>query len=576
LEGFLTMRLSISKSKNATSLYVIQSIYENGKRSTKVVEKLGTHAELLQKLDGRDPIEWAKLYIEELNKKEKEQSREVIVKYSPSKVIPKDQQHLFNGGYLFLQWIYHELNLHKVSAKISKKYKFSFDLNAILSRLLYGRILFPSSKLATYKHSSKFIEQTDFELHHMYRALEVISKEMDFIQSSLYSNSLKISKRNTGILYYDCTNYFFEIEQEAGLKQYGPSKEHRPNPIIQMGLFMDGDGVPLAFSLNSSNTNEQITLKPLEQKILSDFKLSKFVVFSDAGLASEKNRRFNNEGERAFITTQSIKKLKKHLKEWSLDSKGWHLIDRDKTYDIAQLDKEIYKDKCFFKERWIKENGLEQKLIVTYSIKYKNYQRQIRNSQIERARKLLDSNPTKISKNNQNDYKRFIKKTSCTSDGEIADNELYALNNEIIVAEEAYDGFYAVCTNLEGSVQEIIRINQRRWEIEECFRIMKSEFKARPVYLSREDRIKAHFTTCFMSLIIYRLLERKLGNKFTCSEIINGLKEMNFYEIKGEGYIPTYKRTDFTDALHGVFGFRTDYEIIKKIQLKKILNACKK
>ena len=569
------MRLSISKSKNATSLYVIQSIYENGKRSTKVVERLGTHAELLQKLNGRDPIEWAKLYIEELNKKEKEQLREVIVKYSPSKVIPKDQQRLFNGGYLFLQRIYHELNLHKVSAKISKKYKFSFDLNAILSRLLYGRILFPSSKLATYKYSSKFIEQTDFDLHHVYRALEVISKEMDFIQSSLYSNSLKISKRNTGILYYDCTNYFFEIEQEAGLKQYGPSKEHRPNPIIQMGLFMDGDGVPLAFSLNSGNTNEQITLKPLEQQILSDFKLSKFVVCTDAGLASEKNRRFNNEGERAFITTQSIKKLKKHLKEWSLDSKGWRLAGHDKTYDITQLDEEAYKDKCFYKERWIKENGLEQKLIVTYSIKYKNYQRQIRNSQIERAQKLLNSNPTKISKSNQNDYKRFIKKTSCTSDGEIADNELYALNNEIIVAEEAYDGFYAVCTNLEGSVQEIIQINQRRWEIEECFRIMKSEFKARPVYLSREDRIKAHFTTCFMSLIIYRLLERKLENKFTCSEIINGLKEMNFYEIKGEGYIPTYKRTDFTDALHGVFGFRTDYEVIKKIQLKKILNSCK-
>uniref|UniRef100_UPI001A8E0921 IS1634 family transposase n=1 Tax=Paradesulfitobacterium ferrireducens TaxID=2816476 RepID=UPI001A8E0921 len=241
-----------------------------------------------------------------------------------------------------------------------------------------------------------------------------------------------------------------------------------------------------------------------------------------------------------------------------------------------QLDEETYKDKCFFKERWIKENGLEQKLIVTYSIKYKNYQRQIRNSQIERAQKLLNSNPTKISKSNQNDYKRFIKKTSCTSDGEIADKELYALNNETIIAEEAYDGFYAVCTNLEGSAQEIIRINQRRWEIEECFRIMKSEFKARPVYLSREDRIKAHFTTCFMSLIIYRLLEKKLGNKFTCSEIINGLREMNFYEIKGEGYLPTYTRTDFTDALHETFGFRTDYEIIKKTQMKKFLNTAKK
>jgi len=570
------VRLSISKSKNATSLYVIQSVYENGKRSTRVVEKLGTVTELQEKLNGQEPIKWAKSYIEELNKKEKEQSREVIVKYSPSKLISKDQQHIFNGGYLFLQQIYHELNLHKVSAKISKKYKFSFDLNAILSRLLYGRILFPSSKLATYRHSSKFIEQTDFELQHVYRALEVISKEMDFIQSSLYSNSLKISKRNTGILYYDCTNYFFEIEQEAGLKQYGPSKEHRPNPIIQMGLFMDGDGVPLAFSLNSGSTNEQITLKPLEQKILSDFKLSKFIVCTDAGLASEKNRRFNNEGERAFITTQSVKKLKKHLKEWSLDSKGWHLTDHDKTYDIAQLDEETYKDKCFFKERWIKENGLEQKLIVTYSTKYKNYQRQIRNSQIERAQKLIDSNPTNISKSNQNDYKRFIKKTSCTSDGEIADKELYALNTEAIVAEEGYDGFYAVCTNLEGSAQEIIRINQRRWEIEECFRIMKSEFKARPVYLSREDRIKAHFTTCFMSLIIYRLLEKKLGNKFTCSEIINGLKELNFYEIKGEGYIPTYTRTEFTDALHESFGFRTDYEIIKKTLMKKFFSITKK
>ncbi|GAB6171074.1 IS1634 family transposase [Paradesulfitobacterium aromaticivorans] len=569
------MRLSVSKSKNAISLYVIQSVYENGRRSTKVVEKLGTIAELQKKLNGHDPIEWAKSYIEELNKKEKEQSREIIVKYSPSKVISKDHQHLFNGGYLFLQQVYHELNLHKVSAEISKRHKFSFDLNAILSRLLYGRILFPSSKLSTYLHSSRFIEQPGFELQHVYRALEVISKEMDFIQSSLYHNSLRISKRNTSILYYDCTNYFFEIEQEDGLKQYGASKEHRPNPIIQMGLFMDGDGIPLAFSLNSGNTNEQVTLKPLEEKILTDFKLSKFVVCTDAGLASVRNRKFNDEGQRAFITTQSIKKLKKHLREWALDPEGWHLTDHDKTYDITKLDEESCWDKYFYKERWIKEGDLEQKLIVTYSVKYKNYQRQIRNSQIERAQKVIDTNPTKISKNNQNDYKRFIKKTSCTSDGEVASNEIYALNTESISAEEVYDGFYAVCTNLEGCAQEIIRINQQRWEIEECFRIMKSEFRARPVYLSREDRIKAHFTTCFISLIIYRLLEKKLNSKFTCSEIINGLRDMNFYKVKDEGYIPVYTRTDFTDALHGTFGFRTDYEIIKNKQMKNIFRATK-
>ncbi|SDF87903.1 IS1634 family transposase [Sporomusa acidovorans] len=570
------MRLNIVKSKNAQSLYVIRSTYENGRHSSKIVEKLGTYDELLKKLNGNDPIAWAKAYIAELNTIEKAENREVIVKYSPSKIISKDQQHSFNGGYLFLQQIYHELNLHKVCAEISKKYKFTFDLDAVLSRLLYGRVLFPSSKLATYQHSSKFIEQHNFDLQHVYRALEVISKEIDFIQSSLYSNSLKLSKRNTGILYYDCTNYFFEIEQEDGLKQYGASKEHRPNPIIQMGLFMDGDGIPLAFNLNSGNTNEQITLKPLEEKILSDFKLSKFVVCTDAGLASESNRKFNNKGERAFITTQSIKKLKKHLKEWSLDSKGWHLSGHDKTYDISSIDEDAHKDYCFYKERWIKENGLEQKLIVTYSIKYKNYQRQIRNSQIERAQKTIDTNPTKISKSNQNDYKRFIKKTSCTPDGEIADTSVYTLDTETILNEEIYDGFYAVCTNLEDSALDIIKINQRRWEIEECFRIMKSEFKARPVYLSREDRIKAHFTSCFISLVLYRLLEKKLDNRFTCQEIINGLKEMNFYEIEGEGYIPTYTRTDFTDVLHETYGFRTDYQIIKKTQMKKILNMTKK
>ena len=301
------MRLSISKSKNSTSLYVIKSTYKNGVHSSEVVEKLGTVKELEKKLNGQDPIEWAKKYIEELNQKEKEEKREVLVRYSPVKVIPKGEQHSFNGGYLFLQKIYHELGLNKLCKEISRRYKFTFNLDSILSRLLYARIIYPSSKLATSQLSKKFIEQPDFELQHIYRALEVLAKETDLIQSYIYNNSLKVAKRNTGVLYYDCTNYFFEIEQEAGLKQYGVSKEHKPNPIVQMGLFMDGDGIPLAFCINKGNTNEQLTLRPLEEKILSDFNLSNFVVCTDAGLASEVNRKFNNKGKRAFITTQSIK-----------------------------------------------------------------------------------------------------------------------------------------------------------------------------------------------------------------------------------------------------------------------------
>jgi len=569
------MRLKITKSKNAASLYVIKSIYRNGVRTSKIVEKLGTEAELRKKLNGDDPYEWAKKYVDELNRKEKEDNQEVMVKYSPSKLLSKDEQHSFNGGYLFLQQLYHKLGLHKICTEISRKYKFTFDLDSILSRLLYARIIYPSSKLATYQLSTKFIEQPDFELQHIYRALEVISKESDFIQSSLYNNSLKISKRNTGVLYYDCTNYFFEIEHEEGLKQYGPSKEHKPNPIVQMGLFMDGDGIPLAFSINKGNTNEQLTLRPLEERILSDFDLSRFIVCTDAGLASESNRKFNNKGERAFITTQSIKKLKSHLKEWALDPKGWSLDGSRKTYDITELDETNDENKIFHKERWIKEGGLEQRIIVTYSIKYRDYQRTIRNSQIERACKAIDSHPERLKKFGPNDFKRFIERSYCTADGEVAKHEMYSINTDLISKEEVFDGFYAVCTNLEDDASAIIKVNKRRWEIEECFRIMKSEFKARPVYLSRDDRIEAHFLTCFISLIIYRFLERMLKGKYTCQEIISGLREMNFLEVKGDGYIPTYTRTDFTDDLHEAFGFRTDYQIVDTKQMKKILKITK-
>ena len=570
------MRLQISKSKNASSLYVTKSIYVNGVSTSKVVEKLGTYDELKEKLNGEDPIEWAKAYVAELTRKEKEEKREVMVRYSPAKQIDKDEQKTFNGGYLFLQQIYHQLGLSKISKVISEKYKFTYNLDSVLSRLVYSRIIFPASKLATCEQSRLFMEQPEFELQHVYRSLEVLAKESDYIQSELYKNSLKICDRNKGILYYDCTNYFFETEQEDGLRQYGVSKEHRPNPIVQMGLFMDGDGFPLAFCINKGNTNEQVTLKPLEKKIISDFGLSRFVVCTDAGLASVANRKFNDIQDRAFITTQSIKKLKASLREWALDPTGWKMSGSDVLYDLTELNEDSNLDLTFYKERWIKEKDLEQKLIVTFSTKYQKYQQSIRNRQVERAQKVIDTNPGKLKKCNSNDYKRFISKSHCTENGEVAENESYSINTDLIAGEAAYDGFYAVCTNLDDDASAIIKVNQRRWEIEESFRIMKSEFKARPVYLQRDDRIEAHFTTCFISLMIYRILEKKLGEKYTCHDIVTGLRDMNFFEITGEGYLPTYTRTDLTDDLHDAFGFRTDYQIVNTKQMKKIFKDTKK
>ena len=575
------MRLKITKTNSDTNYYVIKDIKTpSGKRTTMIYEKLGNEQDLLKKSNGEDILDWIKKYIKDLNEKEKEHKNDILIKKSPSKIISKDEQFCFNVGYVFLQNIYHSLRLNNICSEISDKYKFNYDLDNILSRLVYSRIIYPSSKLATFELSKKYIEQPNFKLHDIYRALEVIAKETDFIQSELYKNSLRVSKRNTKILYYDCTNYFFEIEQESGLRQYGPSKEHRPNPITQMGLFMDGDGIPLAFSITAGNTNEQITLTPLEEKILEDFKLSKFIVCTDAGLASNANRKFNDKDDRAFITTQSIKKLKKHLMDWALDPNGWHLSGDKKEYNIKEIENdekslELYKDRTFFKARWIKENGLEQKLIVTYSLKYRNYQRQIRNSQIERAKIAISNKTFKLDKCNQNDFKRFIKKTNITQDGEIAEKKVLSLNTDTIKKEERFDGFYGVCTNLDDEPEEIIKVNQRRWEIEESFRIMKSEFKARPVYLSRDDRITAHFTTCFLSLVILRFLEKMLDEKYTSSQIIDCLRNMNLCKANELGYLPVYLRTDLTDNLHEKFGFRTDNEITTIVSIKKILKNLK-
>ena len=570
------MRLSLVKSKNAIQFYVIKSFRDsNGKNTSKIIEKLGNLEEVTKKANGQDPVQWAKEYIDTLNEKEKNESLDIIAKFSPSIQIPKNIQNSYNGGYLFLQDIYYSLGLDKICNNISDKYRIKYDLNSVLANLIYTRIIEPSSKLSAFETAKSFLEQPNFELQNIYRALEIISKETENIEASVYKNSLNVVNRNTKILYYDCTNYFFEIEEAEGIKQYGKNKENRPLPIVQMGLFMDGDGFPLAFVIDSGNTNEQVTLKPLEKQIIKDFELSKFVVCTDAGLASHENRIFNNIQDRSFIVTQSLKKIKGHLKDWALSKEDWHKLNSNKLINLNDIDNSSSNEEIYYKERWINENGLEQRLIVSYSPKYAAYQKNLRANQIERAKNLIN-NPSTISKNRQNDPKRFIKSSSITNDGEIAEKKVFSLNQSAIDNEAMFDGFYAVCTTLEDDISEIIKVNKRRWEIEESFRILKSDFKARPVYLKRDDRIKAHFTTCFLALLIYRILEHKLEGKYTSSKIIQTLRDLNFFQKDGCGYVPIYTRTDLTDGLHNIFGFRTDTEVIPFNKMKKIFRQTKK
>ena len=576
------MRYKTTKTKNTIQYTIIQDINKNGKRTTCVYENIGNYDKLKLRAGNEDPITWLNNYVKELNKKMKEDSLPIIIQKNPNKIIDKNVQVEFNVGYLFLQDLYYKLGLNDICEDISDRHQFKFNLNDILSKLIYSRILFPASKLKTMQLSKRFFEQPNFEYQHVERALPILCEEKDFIQSQLYNNSKKYSPRNNRILYYDCTNFFFEIECEDNFRKYGKSKENRPNPIVQMGLFMDGDGIPLSCEITPGNTNEQVTLKPLEKKIIKDFDLAEIVVCTDAGLASKANRKFNDKMGRKFITTQSIKKLKGFLKEEVLDlTKGWHLPGSDKTFNIEKLrtDEKLieqYKDKTFYKERWIKEDEIEQRLIVTYSVKYQEYQKPIRNNQIERAKKLIEKNPKKIGKAKQNDPKRFIETVNTTDSGEVANEVYYSINQSIIDEEAKYDGLYAVCTNLEDSIEDIVKVNHRRWEIEESFRIMKSEFNARPAFHSTEEAIKAHFLICFLSLTIYRYLEKKLEEKYTVGDILDTLRDMNLKLDTKDAYSPNYIRTDLTDDLHEKFGFRTDYEAIREKNLKKICKETKK
>ena len=573
------MRVTTSRSKNSESFYITKS-YTNaqGKSTSKTIRKLGTLAELSRRLgtDRDGVMAWAneEARLETLKYKSETEGAAVMVPFHPNRPMDYNKQKLFGGGYLFLQSVYYKLKMDSVCRKIKGRYKFEYDLNAILSDLVYTRVLDPSSKRSSFRAAKQFLEAPAYELHDVYRALSVLAKEFDFIQAEVFKNSFFLGGRNDRILYYDCSNYYFEIEQEDGDRRYGKSKEHRPNPIIQMGLFTDGDGIPLAFSLFPGNQNEQKSLKPLESQILQQFGCEKFIYCSDAGLASEDNRVLNHLGQRSFIVTQSIKKLPAEEREWALDMKGFKRLSDDAPVDITQLTEDD-RQNLFYKDEPYTTKKLHQRLIITYSPKYAAYQKAVRGEQVVRAEKMVADGALKRQRKNPNDPARFVNRIAVTEEGEKAKVH-YFLDQEKIAEEEKYDGVYAICTDLlDDDVTDILKVSEGRWQIEDCFRTMKTDFEARPAYLSREDRIKAHFLTCFLGLLHFRLLQRSLKGTYTTEQQLQALKDIRFADIEEQGFMPVYERQKITDELHEACGFRTDYQFLTKRKMKEIQKKSK-
>lgn len=588
------MRLSKTMTKSNTTYCIIKDYTNlNGKRSTCVYERLGNDERLKERFGSENTMDKVNEYISSLNKLIQEgKELPVNLTLNPNKQIEKDVNRCFFSGHLFLRKIYYDLGINKICENIKNKYNFTFDINSVVECLVFSRIIWPSSKLSTFEQSKKFIGNYNFDIQHVYRTLSYLSKEMSNIQKDLFDYSNKVIDRNYKIIYYDCTNYFFYTE-ENDFQKYGISKQHQPLPLVQMGLFMDADGYPFAMNINPGNTSETKTMIPSEKEFLKNYNMqgSNIIVCTDAAMCTDDIKKFNVQDGRGFVITQSIKKLNSELQAFALDKNGWRILGN--IVDVYNLDeiekneelKKQYYNKIFYKEIECETKSVKQALIVTFSFKYQEYQHKLKSHQLERARKLVeeankknkkaknkkDVEKIKISKN-LNDPKRFIKEVKTTDTGEIACNIEYLIDDEIYKNEEKYNGLYGITTNLIDDTSTIIKVMNGRWEIEESFRIMKDEFDSGTVHLSREDRIKGHFITCYLSLFIYRYLEHKLDDKYTVHEIVTKLQEMKMLEHKGKGFEPIQTRDNLTDDLHRFLGMNTDTEIITYEKIKKILN----
>ena len=600
--------------------YYIQQGFRNGKKTTtKNIKRLGKHSELLLITD--DPLEYAKNEVKKMNEEYRSGRSEFIVTMDfneriPSTDSPCSNSTSLNIGYLYLKDIYAKLNLSDFFKSVSSDRKITYDCNKICQFLTYARTLDPASKYGTYDKLDTYYEKPQVEYQHMIRFLDILDRNSDQYLKHLFDNSENIVKRDTSVMYYDCTNYFFETEKPdeeivdevtgeiiLGLRQFGISKENKTSPIVEMGLIMDSRGIPISMCIHPGNTNEQLTAVPLEKEVIKMTGNKKFIYCADAGLGSYNIRKFNDMGGRAYIVTQSVKKLGQEIKDIVFNDSNYRLLSNDDAITLKEMrtfnkkdannlslyndfaykvipantamDTGLYEEKVYKNGRTkkVKAKGtLHQYIIVTFSRKMMEYQRTIRERQLERAKKLLRlKDPEKIKKG-PNDIRRFLKNTS-------SDTANYVLDMDKIHEEEKYDGFYAVATNLDDSAKDILAVAQNRYKIEDCFRIMKTNFDARPVFLRKPERIRAHFLICYTALLIYRLMECKLDDNLThvtTSNLIKTLRNMNVVNMDDMYYKSIYSGSQALDALERCFELQLNRKYYRPSDLNKIVKKFSK
>lgn len=667
------MRATFIPTKKGTWAYIQKSVRIDGRSTTQTIKRLGLLSDIQKKHGCADPRQWVKDLAVKMTEEERLGKESLSLDFYPGVQISMGEKPLRHGGDMLLLPLYSGLGLKDICAGIVKGTRVKYDLNEILQTLVMGRILFPGSKSRTYDKAKSMVKPPEFSEADMYRSLSLLSEHMDDIQAKVYINSKDIIERRERVIYYDCTNYFFEIEENdkdvvdldtgefiPGLRKRGKSKEHRPNPIVQMGMFMDMDGIPLAFVVFPGNQSEQTTLQPLEEVLNKKFGMTDYVVSTDCGLGSEDNRRYNMAEGRDYICVQSIPKLKKDDRNMAIDPKGWRIsyckdadrlraledewsdggifdlrtifdmgkdevekeTDKDlrkqKEYERQQAIASLLQDITFYKEiivtkeidredeEWLRQkrinpdatptdkdgNGIahkhslnrDERIIVTYShdfALYLKYKRKIRRSKSEAAVKEKKKKP----RQSQQSPMRYVKTIYYTKTGEKAEKVEFAIDEELIAQEERLDGYYAYGTSLDDDGIDVLKIRSFHHEIEHLFRTTKTHLDARPVYLSRQERIKSHFLICFLAMVILKILQRQIteankdaysDNPLSIDELIQTLQSFMFGRIKGNCYIPMFERTALTDRLQNLNGIEVNGQIIKSQKMNAIYRKVKK
>ena len=603
------MKASFTTTKKGTWAYIRKSVRINGKSTTVPVKSLGLLSKIQEREGCDDPRQWVIDLAKKMTEEEKAGNAVVELPFHQNREVNPGECPLRMGGDLLLSSLYSSLGLPGICSKILKSGRAKYDLNEILRTLVMGRILFPASKTRTLESAKNFVFPPQFKEEEMFRSLSLLSDSINEVQAEVYKASQKFMARRQRVVYYDCTNYFFEIEDNdndyidtdtgeliTGLRKRGKSKENRPNPIVQMGMFMDMDGIPLAFTVFPGNESEQTSLQPLEKMLNSSFGMTEFVVSTDAGLASESNRRYNMAEGRDYICVQSIPSLPKADQDMALDPRGWRVAFRKEglppidpenpekmIFNLSEVDLNAERHTKFYKEIIVykrvegkADTQRAERVIVTYSYDFALYLKHKRKERIKQAEKIVKHKQQK-SRQSQQDPRRYVKTTYITPDGRKANRITMAINDNVIENEARFDGFYAYGTSLEDDAIEVLRARSFHHEIEHLFRTTKTFLKSRPVYLSRQDRIRSHFLICFLSMVIIKILQKQLDMPQTSiDELIQTLRDFNFGELPQGNYQPMFTRTELTDRLQALAGIKANFEIINKQKMRALYHKVNK